>query len=153
MLQPQINGHPRAIVGAPTARFRQCGESDVPWLMEMARHHYGPAMADPQGVLLWIRSVLTHPQCLAYRAEEAVVVAMAGRTFFDPSASQARVLFFAGEVWEVVSLLRIAAHWARRVHGMPLWFTDDTGRDIAVLARRLKAKAVPPTPPAYLIGG
>lgn len=149
MLQPgeYVNGHAHQL-DAPS-RLRPATEADIPWLVALAIEKYPSKVRNSEGATLYLREVIRHPGGLVVRGERSAVVALYASTFFDPDARHTQVLFFAGDIWEVVMLLRMAARWAKAKGCGTLRFSDDTGRSIKALARRLGAKRE--TVAAYLL--
>lgn len=124
---------------------RRMVPSDLPWALELADRLYGGGI-DKVILAKWGEAVMSHPNYLAVRTADAVVIAAAVPEAFDLTSLNCSVIYFYGRsVWQVVRLLRIAAAWAKSKGATELRLEDTTGRDISGIARRLKARVDPVT--------
>jgi hypothetical protein len=116
-------------------------ESDVPWMIELARRRF--RAFDPVAAQSWfVSEVLTNNRYFAMRTEDAFLVSVLSSMPWSMSRSEAIVLILItadDKPWQIVRLLRESIKWARqrKAAHWHLWMDD---ADAGALARRVGAR-------------
>lgn len=127
---------------------------DIPFLLDVARAAYAQEF-DEANVRKFLVAAIPAPSMLVLRSNNGLIVASIARQFWG-GPPEAYVQFIAcarpsrGLVGEGVALLRAVDTWRRERGAENLHFGEQTGINMAPLARRLGA--VQQTP-SYIIKG
>lgn len=133
--------------------IRRATRDDIPFLLDVARSAYG-ARFESGAAATFIARALGEPSMIVLRGEHGGAVASMTRSFYD-SAPRAYLLFIAsrpgrGLLGEGVALVRAVDAWRRERGAIALHFGEDTGVNLAPIARRLGAAV---DRPSYVIVG
>jgi len=128
-----------------TREVRRVAVDDLPWAMSLGYRRYGAY--DPGKTLLYLAEVLSAPQALFIRTDDAFLLAAIITPVWRSDGPECNVLALCSEPgahWQAIRLLRRSVGWAKERGCRSWWFASETHYDISALAKRVGAVVAHP---------
>lgn len=112
---------------------------DLPALLSIARECY-PAFEETKASD-WSLSALMSPNIACFRDDDAFACAGLSEFFWEDQ-KRANLIFLGarkGAVWQTVRVMRAVLGWAKSRGAGSFHFGEETGMDMAPIARRIRA--------------
>ncbi len=127
---------------APTPTIRRCVESDIAWLMELAKVRYAENEYEPAAVAAWLKERMNDPHVCMVRGRNTVGICHVTRRFLAPSRWQAYLILLVSFPQKSLSMepYRVSealVDWAKAKGATKFWLSDISGYDLGVFATRM----------------
>jgi hypothetical protein len=113
---------------------------DIDDCMDIARESYGSF--DEVAALKWGVNTMLNPDVAFFRTDRAWGASGLVPVFYEPKGTRAAMLFLAarkGAAWEACQILRAMLAWAQSRGAAMYLFGEETGMNLAPLAKRVGA--------------
>lgn len=90
---------------------RRCTEADLPWIITLAKKHYGDLIADTRSTYEGVKLRLKDSKAVVLRTDKAVLIGFISKHFFAPEKVFGVIEIFYGNALQLRSLFKAIKKW------------------------------------------